>query len=57
MLKDRSYTHGSRMVGLEQVNGHFNDTFSGMHSKRSFTLQPEQVSGVLTPLYHTDRLE
>ena len=45
------------MLLLEQANGHFNDAFSGMHATRSFSLQPEQVSGVLTPLYHTDRLE
>ena len=51
------------MVGLEQANGHFNNAFSGMYSTRSFSLhcldslQPEQVSGTFTPLYHTGRLE
>ena len=63
MLKERSHRHGSRMLGLEQANGHFNNAFSGMHATRSFSLrcldslQPEQVSGALTPLYHSDRLE
>jgi hypothetical protein len=62
-LKKRSSKHGSRMEGFEQANGHFNNAFSGMHATRFFSLhcldslQPEQVSGALMPLYHTDRLE
>jgi hypothetical protein len=51
------------MLLFEQANGHFNDAFSGMHAARSFSLhyldslQPEQVSGALTPLYPTFRLK
>ena len=51
------------MLLFEQANSHFNNAFSGMHVTRSFSLhcldslQPEQVSGALTHLYPTFRLE